>query len=1501
MPKKTPSDSLSRFLADRTPDVLRELFADEKPTTAASLLPPREIKVPKLMSTVERRQAERLPKPTQNELERVAVVSKIVEEDDIHNFRPRKPLPRSKLVLATKNRHSPRLTGSRLYDGLIRKARKPERVIPTTTEQLPPRKKTPRKQSPTKHESAPQENKPLDLIEYLGMIEGAEELPEVKAAKRKASLERLVQILGAFSKDLLQKAWGQWKSTAATLTAVLTKEAQLLLTTTARKYLAVLEVRERKKRIVEQVKREQRHAAMIAARQSRMAQRVQRAARRFTWMRRQEEMERRVSAALVLQRRYRGYVVRNTYRAILSERRARERVGLACQRMRRGALGRKRSRVFAAMRRSDILVQRIERRHEVIRSELRVRGAAYAIQSRWRHRSQERVARVRQRMRRVKQRTVLLNAFRRYLRRASRRRNREIARRSLEAKLRVAIWLQVAARRKAARARLEELRFDARVQQVARCKYRAFKASRRKYISPMAVALYYLRRMLLRPSDAATLIAAVYRGHRVRSRMHLRRLRARLEKKQRLAKARDAAATKVQCCMRGLMARRTRNCKHLARATLTIQTRLRVCLGKRRFKRRESRHLAAIKIQTLVRMVSATRTVLPVLLFDRACRGSVGIVQAHVRGIAARRRVTSFRREQRRLAEASLKAICMAKRYRLITRAELAFESYEAPADYPGEFQAAFAAFCRTHPPSDTPKKAMSWRHALRLAKNSVSASRRLSREFDTQSSFWSAQQQASKAEMGSSEMVKLFRGILEPREVDLIFAREKSKFVSFDQFRGILDIVGAELRPSVKTWKGGASGRAARALSLLYTMLEAPWAKSIRSALAHRADMVLDMAATKLQRRYRIVYAVRRVVRERARRARDARRKKERRAAILMQARCARGPLARRLVETMALSAYQKLVVEKDELLQYSPTDEPCYYYSSRRGNASWTKPRLLRNSDVERVTLRPNKNTAFVVDCAYCASRPATALCLDSCGDSYCDTCWTALHCRGHRRTHAKHRIPTCVDCGGGRQPASRVCSTCSSTDRKQVTLCDTCFHNRHHQHSVRRHRWTALVEMCCLCGDYAARWDCDMCESAFCGSCFGAFHSRGARLKHTCRRLGYYTPSAKKRDDRIRRIEARRRRLAERTPLSIEGIRESAATKLQAAWRRKRDRRVGLDTMRHRRRILRIAYAKRVADRPQRGSLRYRFLDYFGKAPNLASDSRSETVLKRIPAFRRRRAIKFISQNEWVAPEDPKKLRKRGFDAFDDLDVLKLQARLGGVALPARGVPKAGSRHVEIYCADGFDLKCRVAPNDRLYLGKTLVYVVQVEAAKLTMRTCWLLDTDRDGQTFPIYLLPPLSSSVDRAVATWQILARENCVSQTIIECAHSVTVGVAETEKSVAKRYRRKYPRMATRLKTRSKRHYRMAERIRWRTLVYQRAEDEALLDEMLAPPSTRKRQDKSQEEDVETALDKMREASYLAEDDDDDSASSSRQERFGAAALRKKILLSTTLQQGAKRA
>ena len=236
------------------------------------------------------------------------------------------------------------------------------------------------------------------------------------------------------------------------------------------------------------------------------------------------------------------------------------------------------------------------------------------------------------------------------------------------------------------------------------------------------------------------------------------------------------------------------------------------------------------------------------------------------------------------------------------------------------------------------------------------------------------------------------------------------------------LDCVSAVLRPGVRNFEGRLllQSHVARALTILVDLwLPLKWAHKIKQALHLRADDRLEVAAAKIQKIARVVAAHNCTAVKRLARGRAVRAQLKQTASVSIQKRLARGPSTRAATALLAMRAFRKYVVDRHEVLQYAApaigedddmlTEQSiiCYWAfvgtsggdlvnvkAKRRfvlalkgsgTRVSWVKPKLLRDKDVARISQRPTRRTAYVVDCAYCGVQAAEKVCLDSCADPH------------------------------------------------------------------------------------------------------------------------------------------------------------------------------------------------------------------------------------------------------------------------------------------------------------------------------------------------------------------------------------------------------------------------------------------------------------------------------------------------------------------------------------
>ena len=184
------------------------------------------------------------------------------------------------------------------------------------------------------------------------------------------------------------------------------------------------------------------------------------------------------------------------------------------------------------------------------------------------------------------------------------------------------------------------------------------------------------------------------------------------------------------------------------------------------------------------------------------------------------------------------------------------------------------------------------------------------------------------------------------------------------------------------------------------------------------------------------------------------------------------------------------------------------------------------------------------------------------------------------------------------------------------------------------------------------------------------------------------------------------------------------------------------------------------------------------------------------------------------------DYKKSPSHGFD-LASVSELRDQATRGGVRLPGRAFPVAGEKIVNL----SHDLRGILRPNDRIRIGDRFcrVHATRPDAVtegSLQLRFCWLgKDDSRDSGGFCLYRLPPQARS-GKLWTTFGRMSYENQLTQGVIKRYRGIHVGIGQQQKVLAKRLRPWVPQMADKIKTWSKGHDRVQERIKWWTTDWQ---------------------------------------------------------------------------------
>ncbi len=171
-------------------------------------------------------------------------------------------------------------------------------------------------------------------------------------------------------------------------------------------------------------------------------------------------------------------------------------------------------------------------------------------------------------------------------------------------------------------------------------------------------------------------------------------------------------------------------------------------------------------------------------------------------------------------------------------------------------------------------------------------------------------------------------------------------------------------------------------------------------------------------------------------------------------------------------------------------------------------------------------------------------------------------------------------------------------------------------------RPHLWTALVQPCALCGDFAARWRCAPCQESYCATCYSRLHSQGTRLAHACTRLGYYTADMHSHDEQTFRENVRQLKEKSRHESACAAepqLRAHAVLRIQRSYRAAIGRYLGQTRLRTLRKGARCAWPQRRTSAPV----------WNGLESNLAvsrEDGRLHQVMKRI-AFWKQESVSVL----------------------------------------------------------------------------------------------------------------------------------------------------------------------------------------------------------------------------------------------------------------------------------
>jgi len=477
-----------------------------------------------------------------------------------------------------------------------------------------------------------------------------------------------------------------------------------------------------------------------------------------------------------------------------------------------------------------------------------------------------------------------------------------------------------------------------------------------------------------------------------------------------------------------------------------------------------------------------------------------------------------------------------------------------------------------------------------------------------------------------------------------------------------------------------------------------------------------------------------------------------------------------------------------------------------------------VLRCLDAYSLAL-PEEGLENVVNCSYC-NKPAEVNCSD-CEDSFCRVCYDSMHCKGARLKHRPMKIPHCSYCKF--QVATKSCLTCIITEAPRGTMresvheavrghyCDTCFIHEHdsaekalnlhkqrrkdlknilayssqaylvnqylHQRIITSHHYEDMVQSCEECSTRSSTWRCQDCNQVYCSSCLIGLHSMGGPFaRHKAELLPYFTPEMHisfKKDinkqlfrhkmEKLNKIE-KARRVAHQFKCAI---------KIQAWWRMHLYGARGRKEMKRRRRRQRIAYRAYKRDTIQfRDTPSYKFSAMFGRAPELPTDNREDTALRKLNIFKKYQAREFINENreDWgyfrISRTKPQKgIPKTGF-AWGTPEELLDQATQGGYRMPGRVMVVPGEQVLNTTC----NLTRILHPGERVRIRNRIFGVVNVTATSVRVNRFWRAGDDlakpsEEGEL--MYRVPTYKGEPRRAEYSRRYLAYlvtvENPVTQ------------------------------------------------------------------------------------------------------------------------------------------
>lgn len=370
------------------------------------------------------------------------------------------------------------------------------------------------------------------------------------------------------------------------------------------------------------------------------------------------------------------------------------------------------------------------------------------------------------------------------------------------------------------------------------------------------------------------------------------------------------------------------------------------------------------------------------------------------------------------------------------------------------------------------------------------------------------------------------------------------------------------------------------------------------------------------------------------------------------------------------------------------------------------------------------------------------------------------------------------TCLTCILQKPKPGSLQEKMSSFDRG--TFCDTCFvyyhdtkemknENKANKNNVDKylfqgskdaylvqqslslrtctaHKYDNLVQPCEECNFRAAAWRCFQCQQVYCHKCLTGLHSIGGPFSsHNAELLPYYSIEMHQsylNDQKEQAMHTKLELARKIVEQKRAEFRAKSIVRIQAWWRGVYYGRQGREFLHIGRRKQRRKYRLHKQETiSKRSKLWYQVLDIFGKAPELRSDTKEEKLLKHVPIWNRQRARQYIWRNKedwgfYITEENNtgvKGVPRTGFEVGTDEELLD-QCNNGGYRVPGVVYFKQNTNIHKTKC----DLSRIVKAGELVRVKDQIIVVMNVSNDNtITFDRKWRFKNSRSGEI--MYRLP------------------------------------------------------------------------------------------------------------------------------------------------------------------